>query len=234
MKYALIDDDTKFHETFTEIAKDYIEPFDINCFFSAEAFLESLEKNKSDYNVLFVDIEMSGMSGIEMSRLISLYGLSGAFVVYITSRTEYVYDAFGINVIRYVYKPEFKEKASSLFRDINDLLDSQQMFAYKVEDSIIKVKKADIISCVKDLRKIVIYTNNYSYQTNFKSLNDVINSLDSNYFVLINRSVIVNVNHIVLIKSDKAVMSNRLSYAISSTRLSEVKTIFKKINSMSK
>src|SRR4051812_8519098 len=58
--------------------------------------------NQKPIDVLFLDIEMPGMTGIELTKNL---GKKRPFIIFTTAKTEYAVDAFELNVIDYLVKP---------------------------------------------------------------------------------------------------------------------------------
>ncbi len=77
--------------------------------------LGSVNENKPD--IVWLDIEMPGMSGLEMAAEIKKKS-PDTNIVFVTGFPEYAVDAFGMHVSGYVLKPATKEK---LREEINNL-----------------------------------------------------------------------------------------------------------------
>jgi len=58
--------------------------------------------HKQPVDILFLDIEMPGMTGIELTRHL---GEKSPFIVFTTAKTNYAVDAFELNVVDYLVKP---------------------------------------------------------------------------------------------------------------------------------
>lgn len=69
--------------------------------------LRTVENNKPD--IVWLDIEMSGMSGLEMAAKIKLIS-PDTNIVFVSGFTEYAVDAFGMHVSGFVIKPATKER----------------------------------------------------------------------------------------------------------------------------
>lgn len=226
MKYALIDDDLNFHDQFKQLTKNYIEPFDIDYFNSPDSFLDSLDTSRKDYNVLFLDIEMPGMDGITLYKHISKYNLTNAMIIYITNKANLVYKAFGLNVIYFVYKPEFEEHVADVFSKINDIYLSQHFISLSTSEGIINLRINDIICADIINRKVSVYTTTSTYKVNLETLDAVMKIINNNNFILVNRSSLVNVSKIKLIGDHSVVMTNNNTYDISRARMKQVIHLF--------
>lgn len=91
-------------------------------------------------------------------------------------------------------------------------------------------QKKDIVYISKELRKIFIYTSNgMRYETNICNLNEAKNLVDSDNFMMINRSEIVNIIYISEI-GDRRLKINTLNkeLLISGDRLIDVRDKWRK------
>ncbi|MBC7342690.1 MAG: response regulator transcription factor [Clostridia bacterium] len=61
-----------------------------------------------DYSVIFLDVEMPGMNGIELARILQQHARQ-PYVIFITAYEEYAVQAFEVNAVDYLLKP-FDEK----------------------------------------------------------------------------------------------------------------------------
>ena len=69
MKIAICDDEKEIRESLRKILEEYKEPFEqIDLYTSGEELLE-YDRN---YDLLFLDIDMKGINGIETARKIRL------------------------------------------------------------------------------------------------------------------------------------------------------------------
>ena len=58
--------------------------------------------NQKPVDVLFLDIEMPGMTGIELTKNLKN---KSPFIIFTTAKPDYAVDAFELNVIDYLVKP---------------------------------------------------------------------------------------------------------------------------------
>ena len=76
--------------------------FDISLFSCGEDFLNA--PDSSQFHLLFLDIEMKGLTGIELKTLLEKTNPS-IFIVFTTTHEEMMPEAFGRNVISFLTKP---------------------------------------------------------------------------------------------------------------------------------
>ena len=121
MKIAICDDEKKASEALLEILRECPESVEkTDVYFSGEELLRA----KEQYDLLFLDIDMEGIDGIETARKIRLKDKK-VKIVYVTAYSEYAGKAFSVHAFGYLLKPVKKEK---VLRQVEDAL------AYKEEE----------------------------------------------------------------------------------------------------
>lgn len=60
--------------------------------------------NAVDYSILFLDIDMPGGSGLELSKALKEQGRN-PFIIFVTAHEEYALEAFGVDAVDYLLKP---------------------------------------------------------------------------------------------------------------------------------
>ena len=171
---------------------------------SAEDFISaSLDDNMEPIELLFLDIEMPGMSGMDMLKNFDVK----PHVIIISSTENYAVDAFLFEVIDYVVKPitlprfiKAVEKVHKLMGAKANLnLASTDMF-FKTDHGLVRFGDDDIyyIEALENYIKLVTPYKNYIIYHTLKSVADKL----PKHFVRIHRSYIVNVNRISSIQSN--------------------------------
>jgi len=59
-------------------------------------------RNNGQVDLLFLDIEMPGMTGIELTKKL---GTKRPLIIFTTAKTDYAVEAFELNVVDYIVKP---------------------------------------------------------------------------------------------------------------------------------
>lgn len=109
IKIAICDDD----KAVQEILRHEIEEFckeagtvcNIVCFDSGEEVL----REESMPDILFLDIQMSGINGMEVAEELRRRR-SDTILIFVTALSEYVYEAFDVEALHYLVKPFGDEK----------------------------------------------------------------------------------------------------------------------------
>ena len=107
MKIAICDDEKKASEALLEILRECPESVEkTDVYFSGEELLRA----KEQYDLLFLDIDMEGIDGIETARKIRLKDKK-VKIVYVTAYSEYAGKAFSVHAFGYLLKPVKRKKS---------------------------------------------------------------------------------------------------------------------------
>ncbi len=105
MNIAVVDDEEAIREQIGGFIKKRNPDFDISSFDTGEGLLAS----GKDFDIIFLDIQMEGMGGIEAARILRQSGVD-AVVIFITGIREYVFEAFDVSAFHYLLKPIEEQK----------------------------------------------------------------------------------------------------------------------------
>lgn len=111
-RFAICDDESAdllyIRSRVSEWAKTQCLEVDVEEFPSAESFWFAYEEKK-DFDVLFLDIEMGKMSGVELAKKVRSENKS-IQIIFITGYMEYISEGYDVEALHYLLKPVGKEK----------------------------------------------------------------------------------------------------------------------------
>src|SRR6266542_1663126 len=100
MKCVIVDDNPMARMAMKKLAE---QVKDISVVAECENAMEAYNiVSNQPVDLLLLDIEMPGMSGIELTKNL---GKKSPFIVFTTAKTNYAVDAFELNVVDYLVKP---------------------------------------------------------------------------------------------------------------------------------
>ncbi len=164
-----------------------------NCRVEVFSSGEELLKNGKGFDIYFLDIDLKGMSGLDMAR--TLRQESEAVIVFVTALKEYVFDAFEVQAFRYLLKPIDEQK---FFRVLEQAIEECRSGKY-AEPLVIRVKglyrnipKDNILYAENDGRKIVLHLKEeqISYYAKMSELEEMLGG----GFFRCHRGYLVNLN----------------------------------------
>ena len=86
--------------------------------------------NSGQVDLLFLDIEMPGMTGIELTKKL---GNKKPLIIFTTAKPDYAVEAFELNVVDYVVKPVSTARFLQAVEKAKEALDSNKQ-EVKIED----------------------------------------------------------------------------------------------------
>ena len=171
----------------------------VGSFNSAATASDFMEQHVVD--LVFLDIQMPGITGIEFARTISKRTL----VIFTTAYTEYALDSYEVDAIDYLIKPveaERFQKAQSYHslllheeKEAIETIAAAEYFFVKAERRYFKVNFSDILF-VEGLKDYVILQLGEQRIITRMSLKAVFDLLPKESFLRVNKSYIVNTAHI--------------------------------------
>ena len=196
----------------------------VHFFVSGEELLQSVRRANA-CQVLFLDIYMPGISGVETARRLRAAGY-GASIVFATTSTDHGVDSFEVRASDYLVKPFRQEEVDRALdwclEHMPEPLRSLSVYAEGETQefplaSVLYIEVLGHQSHIHTLRQTVVVR---------KSLDDLERAVDSPDFFRCHRSFLVNLNHAERIESSDFLMSDGARIPISSANLPRARNIF--------
>ena len=209
LKYIIVEDDN-IDRLSVETEADKF-PF-LRRIGSCAHALEAMELIAGSHpDVLFLDIEMPGMSGLQLVKMLAG---SSLIPVFITSHPEFALESFEIEAFDYLLKPLTADRFARCAMRLHDFCRLRsQAFAFAKEQetgSIIikqghekcKLRIHDILylEAMKDYTRVVLADKQYLVLTTLSNMQE---QLPAREFVRVHRSYVVHTDKITAIKSNK-------------------------------
>lgn len=133
-------------------------------FSSGEGVLQWLKKHPNELDVLFLDIEMQGMDGMETARSIRAVN-TNLMLIFVTGYADYVFDGYSVGALDYLLKPVSPQKLSAVITRFLGVLElrSPQDYSFKNTEGMYRIPKNDILYLQSEGRQIHLYTAARSY-----------------------------------------------------------------------
>ncbi|MCR4586257.1 MAG: LytTR family DNA-binding domain-containing protein [Lachnospiraceae bacterium] len=228
LKIAICDDEQEMVEEHKRVAEDCLrecsEPGQITEYTVPENLLYDICEDKFYYDMILLDIEMPGFSGMDVAGKIKPY-LPDVKIIFITSHIEYAIDAFELSIFRYVPKDRREIKLPVAVRDAIGLLTLEGGKVYTIQSGsrLEKIPYKDILYIQRDGKNAGIVAENGKVTKVRKSLQQVFDELGSEEFIFTDRGCIVNIIHVMQIKDSEAVMKGGERLPVSRSHLQDVK-----------
>ena len=161
---------------------------------TGEGLYQDMQKKKA-IDLLFLDIELVSMDGIQVGRLIRTELANQEIsIAYISAKSSYAMELFKIHPIDFLVKPV-------CVQDVNDTIDealrlynrNNTVFEYRADGYNCKIPYRDIIYFYSDNKKINMVTVQSTIRFTGK-IKDLAGIMPGN-FIQIHQSYIINMNH---------------------------------------
>lgn len=224
---AVCDDDVSVVQSHMLIAKECLKQCgsvgEIVTYTHSDNLLYDITEDKFFFDLILLDIEMPGSTGMELAEKIKPY-LPNVKIIFITSHIEYAIDAFELAIFRYVPKDDTSKRLPAAILDAVKLIGLEDGKAYTIQTNsrLEKIPYKEIYYIERDGKNASIATMGGVSRVR-KSLQQVYEELGEEEFIYIDRGCIVNMIHIMQIKGGMAVLKNGVSLPISRSHLQQVK-----------
>jgi DNA-binding LytR/AlgR family response regulator len=172
---------------------------------SAADALRMLDAERAD--VVFLDIAMPGLDGVELARVLSHYKRPPA-VVFVTAHDEFALAAFELNAVDYLLKPVATERVGEAIRRVVDV--SRQPGPVAVDDETLPVELGGVTRFI--LRSEIRYVESQGDYTRLHTGTDShlvrisMAELQERWrdagFVRIHRQCLVAIPHVTQVRQD--------------------------------
>ncbi|MDZ4793739.1 MAG: LytTR family DNA-binding domain-containing protein [Bacteroidota bacterium] len=211
IRYIAIDDNPVDLLILKEYAGEHPHLLHCGSFSNITDGIQQVAALKPD--LVFLDIEMPGLSGIELLKTVKDHI---SIAVFVTSHPEFALEGFELSALDYILKPVTADRFSYTAKRIADYWDmKQKSAAYEVlfeKESLtikdghtqVKLPQEDIIylEAMQDYTKVVTEKKNYLTLT---TLTGFLEKFSNNNFLRVHRSYAVAVKKIKELHHNKIV-----------------------------
>lgn len=215
MNIALCDDEKIFIDDLKHLLDQVSFKNDIDLhidvFYSGEEFLQFMSSSDMEYDIIFLDILMKKLNGIETSKEIRLLN-KNVNIVFLTSTIEFAIDGYDVHALNYLIKPANYEKLQEIILDIyNDKNSEDKMFTFNANHILHKVALDDINYF--EINNRIVYINSIKDESIknvgfYQKLDDLEMQLEPNNFIRSHRSYLINIKNVKSISTKEIIFTN--------------------------
>ncbi|MEG1432950.1 LytR/AlgR family response regulator transcription factor [Eubacterium sp.] len=201
------------------------ERIHIKVFESGESLLFHCDEDINFFSIIFMDIEMNKLNGIQTMIKMRKKGYVGD-LIYLTSFKEYVFDSFDTMPINYFLKwdnidEKLIEILSTAFQNIS--LRKKIYISITTKKSQILILKKEIMYIESDKRKVLFHLINKRLYDCYAKLGEIHEMLSDDIFIRIHKSYIVNFDYIKGIEDNTMILNDDTRLPISRMYIQSVK-----------
>lgn len=209
MNCLIVDDHAIARRTVSHLLQ--IEPslkLVAECENASEAY-RNLAVHKID--LLLLDIEMPGISGIE---LVKGLGEARPLIIFISAKKYHAAEAFDLNVVDFITKPITPDRFLKAITKAKEVYNSSNLFLGNKQDDFVFIRDAGVIRRIRldeinyleaqgDYVKIYQNEKTYAVHSSLKSIEE---KLPAKTFIRVHRSFIVNIGRVDTVEGNTLIM----------------------------
>ncbi|MFS4428299.1 LytR/AlgR family response regulator transcription factor [Chryseobacterium sp. S90] len=210
MKALIVDDNDIARTTLAHLAKQIPNLTVIDEFSNAISAYNYLQSNPVD--LIFLDIEMPEMTGIELTKTLSG---KDTIIIFTTSKKEYALEAFELNIADYLLKPIMPARFLQAVSKAQIILESRKENVEVTRDEFLFVRDSNVTRRLKlddifyaeamgDYVKFYTKEKMFAIHGKMKTAEE---RLPKDHFIRVHRSYIVSVSKIDTLQ-DGGIMIN--------------------------
>lgn len=219
---AICDDEEHFCSYEKQLIQEYMDVQNVECciktFTSGKELLESKD-GIFPYHVVFLDVEMDDLDGIETAKQIRKFS-KDVFIIFVTAFIAYSLEGYKVDAVRFLVK-EKGSLASNMKEALDTIMKEMRYVDWKICLNFVEGKKlikvSDIEYIESSLHKLIFYIREEEGKkyTIYDKLDSIAKQLDNIWFCRIHKSFLVNLKYVKAINNDKMILDNGIVLNIS-------------------
>lgn len=212
IRIAICDDEEFYRNELEKLVSVYGNEAEadlqIDIYSEAQTLTEEIEKKEKMYEIIFFDVDMPEMSGIEAAKAIRKVD-ENVLICFVTSHERYALDAYGVDAVGYVIKP-------MKYTDVKKIMEKAKIqIYYRMDEEKAQKRYLEVVSgranVLIDLEKVVyiekrrnqcVFHMTDGEQVCYDTLAKVYKQLDVETFLYTHQGYIANFHYIKEVKRD--------------------------------
>lgn len=176
-------------------------------FSSGEGLLDWYAKHTGELDLVFLDMEMKALSGIETARQLRALD-NGLQLVFCTSYADYVFEGYGSGALGYLLKPPTEAQLTDVLRRAQETLlrDLDRAYIAKSGDVTYRLPYQTILYFASERRKVHCVTTERT--VSFYGKLDAVADEVGAAFVRVHQRYLVRIGAIAQLEASEVVLTN--------------------------
>lgn len=221
MKIAIVENELAHCEYLQNLLQQWSEQtrtlLDVVTYPSGERFLDSRPNSVA---LAFLDIQMNGgIDGVETAHLLRENGFSGE-LVFLTAFSEYVFQGYDVKAFNYLLKPPSYAQIAKCLDFVAEKL-HEQRYTFRYRGSVLQIPYSKIL-----------YFASANHYTHIVTTDEVLKQLEPmrsihaylpSQFLFCHRTIIINMDHVLMLKGKDLLLSNNETIPVSQKYLADIR-----------
>ena len=228
---AMCDDELPFAEQLRSLVMAYAKKkrveLQAETFASAEELLEEIE-NGAGFEILFLDIEMRKMDGIELGKKLRELSYQ-TLIIYVSGYDQYMRQLFEAEPFRFLSKPLKQEELENVLDKAFERISRfhRELFTIRFGKNVVNLLCRDIVYLESNKRKVIVHTvrGEYEYYHTLDEAEEELLAISAD-FVRIHKAYLVNMEHVEAFQYEKLALRDGTILSISEAHRANVRSRF--------
>lgn len=235
MRIAICEDEKSFRDALYNLIHSYFSESSckltgIAPYINADALLHDY-KAGTRFDVIFMDIRMRGISGMDAAAKIRQID-SRVMIIFLTSFSQFMPNAFQVEAFDYLVKPvDEGDLAKTLHRCLEKYRHLHHEVAINTSDGLMRISLEQVVYLESHGKMLTMHFNNGRQIEMRKKISDAEKELSRWNFVRCHQSYIVNLAYVIdiknhMIRTKLLVNSKCAEIPVSRSYMTELKRVF--------
>lgn len=167
LRIGICDDEARARDALRLVLEHLLRQTEDKAFFEfsgGEGAVRWLQKHPGELDILFLDVEMGGLSGMEAARQIRGFDRQ-MLLVFVTGYADFVFDGYAVQALDYLIKPVDTARLAGVLARARQQLEAHAPQTYTVQNTegMYRIPKEDILYCYSDKRLVRLVTARREY-----------------------------------------------------------------------
>ena len=203
LRLGICDDERECSSVLEKCIGEYLKgkniPYEISVYSSGEKLLE-LNEQVTEFDAIFLDVNMGQMDGIETAQRIREYS-EKVQLVFVTAFVDYSLEGYKVNAVRYLLKntANFEQQIYECMQEVvkrTNYVEEKMTFPFVGGDQELKLDNIVYIESVAHKLIFHVLGHENTVYTLYSKLGDIEEMLKDYSFIRIHQSYIVNFRYI--------------------------------------
>lgn len=220
MRIAVVDDDTGFIKEVETLIEDYSrkagEAAAVRLFSDGGILLEGHGQERG-YDAYILDVEMPKLDGLELARQIRERE-EGANIIFLSNFEKYALPAYKVRACDYIMKERYQAEIPAILdriRTEKQRRNQEDYYTIQTASMVEKLPIDEIRYLTKEKKYVVFYGKEGQMGRERTTLEKAYEKLPHERFLYVNKGCIINMKHIISLKSEIVTLDNKVEHVIS-------------------
>ena len=197
---------------------------EIEYYLNAEDMQDKLLKKNKPLDLLILDIDMPGVSGLDLAEKLRANNLK-LLIIFLSNYEEFVFKAIEFKPFRYIRKSKLETEMPFAIQSAVKVIaaNSDLQITLDTDNGNIRIMMSEIMYYETEKRKVAVILKNGKKLIVNKNITEMQKHIQNEKFIMIHRSCVVNVDHVHNIHDYAVKLDNNETLIVSRPRYKAVK-----------